>query len=209
MKYQTLLDNVAKERKWTESEKAIFDAWRRGVAQVESNNIPTRTQGDSKKGIGRGKYQYETAAGSKTNQTAKTRLEKFLKKQGMSLNDLPINDRKELSRPDPDFARLSENTQDVVFLADKVLAPEAKLDDLVKGKIDFDDAWARFHWKGSPSKLDDKRDQWQNNVGVYYHTALKDLAKPQQPMMPQEEPSFLDTLAAKSSGLFNSIKNLF
>ena len=209
MNYKTLLEKEAAKRKWTPQEKAIFDAWRNSVGQVESKNIPSRTQGDSPKGIGRGKYQYETSVGSATNKTAKTRLEKFLKRNGYSINDLPAQDRKELSKPDPDFAKLSEDTQDQLFLADKVIAPEVKLDDIVKGKIDFDDAWIRYHWKGGNAKQDDKRQQWQNNVGVYYHTALQDV--PQQPMQaqaPQEEDLF-NSLMSAPSDLWTRLKGLF
>ena len=164
--YQTLLSKEAIRRKWSPREVDVWEQWRDGVGEVESNNIPDRTQGDSPKGIGRGKYQYETTKGSGTNNTAKNRLQSFLKRYGYTLKDLSSQDYKELMKKDPDFSKLSEDTQDMLFLADKAEAPETSLNDLVKGNIGFDDAWINWHWKGNPKDAEAKRRMWNRNVGT-------------------------------------------
>lgn len=166
--YKTLLDKEAEKRNWKPNQIKVFENWRNSVGQIESNNIPTRTQGDSPTGIGRGKYQYETSKGSATNKTAINRLKSFLKKYNFSINDLPESDRKVLSTSDPDFSLLSEDTQDIIFLADKSKAPEAKLNDLVSGIISPVDAWINWHWKGNKKEVNDKREQWHRNVTPSY-----------------------------------------
>ena len=164
--YYTLLAKEARKRNWNPDQISVFENWRNSVGQIESNNIPTRTQGDSPKGIGRGKYQYETSKGSATNKTATNRLKSFLKKNNFSIKDLPESDRKVLSKGDPDFSLLSEDTQDIIFLADKSEAPETKLNDLVSGAISPDDAWIKWHWKGSKKEAEKKREQWFRNLIV-------------------------------------------
>jgi hypothetical protein len=162
--YPTLLAKEAGNRNWNPDQINVFENWRNSVGQIESNNIPTRTQGDSPKGIGRGKYQYETSKGSGTNKTAINRLKSFLKKNNYSIKDLPESDRKVLSKKDPDFSLLSEDTQDIIFLADKTEAPEAILNNLVTGSISPVDAWINWHWKGSPKEVANKRKQWSRNI---------------------------------------------
>jgi len=178
LNYQELLNKEAKKRGWSDEQTSVFEAWRSGVGKVESNNIADRLQGDDEKGIGRGKYQYESTRGSGTNKTALNRLVSLLKIHGYSLKDLPENDRLELEKPDPDFAKLSEGTQDMAFLADKSMAKETKLNDLVEGKINFDDAWINWHWKGQKDQAEAKKEQWAKNVGVM---GIQDLFKPFDP----------------------------
>ena len=52
----------------------------------------------------------------------------------------------------------------MIFLADKAVAKESKLDDLVTGKISQDEAWAKWHWKGKEEDVQSKLNQWQRNV---------------------------------------------
>ena len=161
--YKTLLEKEAKNRKWTPEQVAVFEKWRNNVGQVESNNNPTIQQIGG--GPGRGKYQYELkAGGSGANIDAVTRLKRYLKKNGLSLSDLPYSDHLELMTDDPDFSKLSSDTQDMIFLADKSLSANTPLNDLVSGTISPDEAWAQWHWKGSADKKQDKLDQWQRNV---------------------------------------------
>jgi hypothetical protein len=164
--YQTLLQQEAERRGWSEDQMMMFDQWRYNVAEVESNNDPIRLQGDDPKGYGRGKYQYEVSRGkgSGTNKTALNRLKKFLGRFDYELSALPKQDQKELLTKDPDFAKLSEDTQDLLFLADKSEAPETNLNALVNGNIDLDDAWIQWHWKGNKKEIPKKKSMWQRNT---------------------------------------------
>jgi hypothetical protein len=166
--YQALLEKEAERRQWTPEETSVFEQWRNSVGEIESNNIPSRVQGDDPKGYGRGKYQYEVARGkgSGTNKTALNRLKKFLKRYESDLSMLPKADQRELKKDDPDFARLTEDTQDLLFLADKSEAPESNLNALVQGKIPLDDAWIQWHWKGNPKEVPVKKQMWQNNIAT-------------------------------------------
>lgn len=163
--YEDFLQFEAQRRGWDDMGVARFENWRKGVAEVESNSIPTRTQGDEEDGIGRGKYQYENSAGSNTNVTARNRLNDFLPLYGYSITDLPEADRTELLSDDPDFAALSEETQDLLFLADKSMAGETRLNDLADGSYDPRDAWIDWHWKGSADEADAKEAQWNRTSG--------------------------------------------
>jgi len=162
--YKTLLEKEAKKRDWTPEQVAVFEQWRNNVGQIESNNNPSIKQVGG--GPGRGKYQYELkAGGSGANIDAVTRLKRYLKKNGLSLSDLPYSDHLELMTDDPDFSKLSSDTQDMIFLADKSLSANTPLNDLVAGAIGQDEAWAQWHWKGAAENKQSKLDQWQRNVG--------------------------------------------
>lgn len=164
--YETLLKAEATRRNWEPLQVDMFESWREGVANVESGNDPARLQGDDEKGYGRGKYQYEVARGegSGTNATAINRLHKFLSRWDLTFNSLPEGDQEILRSADPDFAKLSEDTQDILFLADKSEAPETSLDALTSGSISPAEAWADWHWKGSKEKRGDKLKQWKRNA---------------------------------------------
>lgn len=152
--YAELLATVAANRNWGEEEVNRFNEWKEQVAEIESNNIVDRKQ--KKGGPARGKFQYELkkGKGSGANITAVNRLKRML---GNNLSSIPEADRKILESEDPDFSLLSEDTQDSLFLADKVFSPKAPLNDLVQGKIDPATAWAEWHWKGDskekPAKI--------------------------------------------------------
>ena len=165
MNYQKLLQNEAARRGWTPEQVKMFEEWRYKVGQVESNNNPFVKQKGG--GPGRGKYQYELAAGggSGANKTAIKRFQQYLDQNSLSLDILPAKDRRVLFQKDPDFSRLSPETQDMIFLADKALAKETDLNDLVTGNIKPEEAWAKWHWKGKKQYLPEKLDQWKRNVG--------------------------------------------
>ena len=74
----------------------------------------------------------------------------------------------------------------MIFLADKSLAANTPLDDLVKGKIGQDEAWAKWHWKGSAKEMPAKLAQWERNVGPYSNPADMPL-EPEQLPSPNEQ----------------------
>ena len=163
--YKTLLQKEAEKRGWTPEQVNVFEQWRNNISQIESNDNPTISQVGG--GPGRGKYQYEVRAGkgSGSNIGAISRLKKYLKANELTLDSLPAADKKVLNASDPDFSKLSADTQDIIFLADKTLAARTSLNDLVTGKIDQNLAWAKWHWKGSNKDLPAKLEQWDRNVG--------------------------------------------
>jgi hypothetical protein len=156
------LQNVASIRDWDLGNVDTFVSFMDKVGEIESNNIADRTQLDSAEGIGRGKFQYETSAGSGANKTAVNRLFRSLPEFGLDLADIPKEDREILTSEDPDFSKLSEDTQNLVFLADKYQAPEADLDGIVNGRVDLKDAWLDSHWKGSADDRQSKIDMWED-----------------------------------------------
>lgn len=169
--YNLLLEREAKKRGWGDEEIARFESWRNQVAEIESNDIASRTQGDSEKGIGRGKYQYERggeSGGSGAAKTAVTRLSNYLNKNNMSLSMLPKADIKVLQSREPDFAKLSEETQDIIFLADKAEAKDVPLNKLVMGEISPQEAWLDWHWRGKakdrPSKINLWNDRFKETI---------------------------------------------
>ena len=156
--YDTLLDSIAADRGWGDEEKEAFNSWRDKVAEIESNGIADRVQTSG--GPGRGKYQYELAdGGSGANDAARNRLKALI---GDDLPGVPEADRTELAKADPDFSKLSEDTQDALFLADKQKDAKTTLDDLVDGAITEGDAWASWHWKGAEEDLPAKLEMWNN-----------------------------------------------
>ena len=191
--YQELLKKEADKRKWTPSQINVFEEWRNNVGTIESNNDPSIKQRGG--GPGRGKYQYELAVGdgSGANVTAVKRFKKYLAKAGYTLNDLPEKEQLELLSDNPDFSTLSSSTQDMIFLADKSLAANTPLDDLVKGKIGQDEAWAKWHWKGSAKEMPAKLAQWERNVGPYSNPAAMPLEPEQLPSPNERRMQFAQT----------------
>jgi Rad3-related DNA helicase len=132
----------------------------RKVGEIESNNIPDRLQGDDPNLAGRGKYQFENDKGSNAAKTAATRL-----KQWESKNEplpIPKKDREELSKPSPDFSKLSEDTQDALFFINLSIHPTAPFTDIAKGKISNKDAWLNYHWAGADADKESKSSMWDN-----------------------------------------------
>ena len=187
--YKTLLQKEAEKRGWTPEQVNIFEQWRNNVGQMESNNDPSVKQKGG--GPGRGKYQYELKqGGSGANETAVKRFEQYLKKNNISISALPKEDQLELLTPDPDFSKLSSETQDMIFLADKALAKDAALNDLVTGKIGQDEAWAKWHWKGKEEDVQSKMKQWDRNVASVQPTT----PPPPKPVAKRPPQESLDAL---------------
>lgn len=157
--FDTALKYIAKDRGWTPGQADVLRRYAGQVAAVESNCNPTACQVGG--GPGRGKYQFELAAGgSGANTVARTRMARFTYRHGAYLR-FPLEDDAVLQQDDPDFSRLSEDAQDVIFLANADMHPKFKLDDLVTGKLSFEDAWIRYHWAGPERDEKARRAHWR------------------------------------------------
>lgn len=152
LSYEALLSMVADQRGWDSDQAKALDSFRHNVGNHESNNVPTAKQTTG--GPGRGKYQYEIfgCGGSGASTTAVNRLKNYFKRNDMDLGLLPETDCEYLFSEDPDFSQVSEGTQDMLFLLDKVESPNTKLDRLISGEVDEAEAWADWHWGGKDEK---------------------------------------------------------
>lgn len=169
--YQDALKELSKARGWSPEEAAVFDTWREKVGTVESNNRYDAKQ--MRNGPGRGAYQYELSqGGSGAATTAVNRLRNFLPKIGKDLNELPESDLSVIFSEDPDFSKLSKDTQDLIFLANHAEAKSSKLNDLVRGKVSKAEAWADWHWKGDPKERESKLEQFRRNVPNFQQGGL-------------------------------------
>lgn len=158
--FSEVLRTEAKERDLNADDVARLLTLSRKVGEIESNNIPTRTQGDSAEGIGRGKYQFETEKGSNAARTAANRLLQWESKH-KSL-DLSKEERTELLKNSPDFSKLSEDAQDALFIINLSIAEGVPLTDIAKGKISDKEAWLAYHWAGSEDKRASKEQMWDS-----------------------------------------------
>ena len=147
-----ILDALAGKRGWSEEDKERFAGFAKAVAQTESKSDPKAYQ--YKGGPGRGKYQFEVASGkgSGTNKVAIQRYKNFLKQYEVE-DTLSKEDWEELSRPDPDFARISETAQDSIFFAHHAMHPKHPVSKVAKGELDYEDAWLEYHWAGGDDPI--------------------------------------------------------
>ena len=188
------LSAIADTRGWNPQDSSNLINFMGKVAEIESNGIVDRKQGDSEDGIGRGKYQFETSKGSGASKTAANRLFRGLPKLGIDVSEIPEADRAELSSDDPDFSKLSEDVQDLAFLVDKAEAGGVDLTAIAKGEISAGDAWLTTHWKGSEEEAPGKLAMWQERFGNEEPTPLgTDVVEAEVPVIPTttEEDSFL------------------
>lgn len=229
--YRELLEKEAERRGWNKTETNVFDTWRQSVARKEGfRGDPALLQKGG--GPGRGKYQYEIGEGMGAD-TARNHLIQYLKKNNLSLKDLPAKDQEILDPKNkkPDFSKLSEDTQDMAFLADKVIgrlntwdaeqgkflstkeAPSMSLDALVKGNINYKDAWLNWHWKGSNVKDREQRAaSWDRDVKVL--GAADALTEPPKWMKPlqtaeSQRPSMGLAGGPAEGGLFAALAGLY
>ena len=156
--FSEVLRTEAKARDLNVDDVARLLTFSNRVAEIESNNIADRTQGDSEKGIGRGKYQFENAGGSNAAKTAANRLAQW--EEQHKFLDIPKEDRVELGKDSPDFSKLSEDTQDALFIINMSIADGVPLTDIAKGKVSDKEAWIKYHWAGDPSKVSAKESMW-------------------------------------------------
>jgi hypothetical protein len=186
---------IADTRGWDPQDSNNLINFMDKVAEIESNGIVDRKQGDSEDGIGRGKYQFETSKGSGASKTTANRLFTGLPKLGIDVSEIPEADRAELSSNDPDFSKLSEDVQDLAFLVDKAEADGVDLTAIAKGEIPAADAWLTTHWKGSEEEAPGKLAMWQERFGNEEATPLvTDVVETETPATPTtstEEDPFL------------------
>ena len=135
------------------------------VAEIESNNMPTRVQlirRDGKlveDGPGRGKYQFEMsyAKGSGSAKNAVQRVLNLYKRYGLKTPEKFV----ELSlEEDIDVSKLPESLQDDIFYANAAEHPDFKLGDLASGKLSEKNAWLNYHWAGKEEDKKSKSDLW-------------------------------------------------
>ena len=119
----------------------------------------------SKEGPGRGLYQYEITTGSKQG-GGRTAMNRLLTAYGGERNPqgayskLPnwakeyfdVNNDSGYPNPkgDVDFSELTEEQQKILFLADKLIEPNAIKD---IGQISATEWWAKHHHKGTESNV--------------------------------------------------------
>jgi hypothetical protein len=158
----------AKRRNLSNEDISNFKGFMNKVSFVESKGNPYAYQSNNPNLPGRGKYQYENDAvvegkkGSNHALTVANRLENW-EKTNEKL-PIPPEDRKELSKKSPDFAKLSEATQDALFVIDKSMAGDVPFSDLAKGKIPQSEAYLKYHWRGSDKEKDKKLAQWNREM---------------------------------------------
>ena len=166
---EIILMTAAKKRGWTPEESNVFRVHKDLVGWTESDNIPTRTQGDDPRGTGRGKYQVEMD--SLRREAAKDNPEEYKRykdfggsssvyvnryKNFKEINNIPLTEREiELFKnTDLDFSKVPEDLQDAMFYTDKLMKENFPVNDLVKGKLSHNDAWYKYHYAGTDeSKL--------------------------------------------------------
>tara|TARA_R100000995_G_scaffold24951_3_gene10757 strand:+ start:3421 stop:8517 length:5097 start_codon:yes stop_codon:yes gene_type:complete len=141
---------------YTDEEIQELKNYGSSVALVESDRKPSAVQIVAGKavGAGRGKYQYEvsineldsTLGGSGANKTALQRYKNFHKMYNIPLT---ARDQEIIDEIDNnlDFSTLSEQEQDAIFYADQAMG-SLSLEDLVTGKISYNDAWYTTHYAG-------------------------------------------------------------
>jgi len=153
-----VLQTEAKKRNLEKKDLSRLADWANKVGEIESKNIPDSTQNNKEKGIGRGKYQFESTAGSGTAVTARNRFNAWEKENGAL--DIPKSDRQELEKKDPDFSKLSEQTQDILFFIHHSKHPRTPLTKIAKGTVSPKDAWIKYHWAGKSEDILAKETMW-------------------------------------------------
>lgn len=163
-----LLDQVlsteAKARSLEDKDISNIRGFISKVGDIESNNRPDRYQDDSDESAGRGKFQFENDKGSNASKTAAKRLSQWEEKNGK----LPLSkaERDELSKPSPNFAKLSEDTQDAMFIINMSIAENVPFTKIAKGEIPQKEAWIKYHWAGSEEEAENKRKMWDERQAI-------------------------------------------
>ena len=156
---KALKENISAERGeyYTDDEIKMLKNFANNVALVESDRNPSAIQvsKDGKAvGPGRGKYQYEisvneldsTLVGSGANKTALQRYKNMheVYKIPLSARDKEIIDQIDNNL---DFSTLTEDEQDAIFYADKIMG-KMPLSDFFSGSLSENDAWYLYHYAG-------------------------------------------------------------
>jgi len=162
---EVILNQIQKNRNYTEEDLEKLREHSRLVGYAESDNIADRVQTGG--GPGRGKYQYELSSKDKEGQQgAKTAVNRYINFK--QKNKIPLTDKdlELMADKNPDFSKLSEDMQDAIFYADKAMG-KLPVDDLVKGRLSQEEAWADYHWAGNPEEREIKLNYFINkNYGL-------------------------------------------
>ena len=158
-----ILKTIQQNRNWSDDETAILNSFANLVSYAESDNQADRLQDSG--GPGRGMYQYEIGE-SEGASTGRNRFFNFVKDNNIKV---PVEYLDLLGEQGPtsiDFSSLPQDLQTAIFYADKAKHPEFSLNDLVSGKLSFEDAWADYHWAGDPTEREAKVDYFlrKNNL---------------------------------------------
>jgi hypothetical protein len=151
------LGEMKVKRSWTDDQVDRLKRFARTVAWLESNGNPKAVQAN---GPGRGKYQYEIKEGSGASSTARKRYENYYAKS----KELPTEEEnKFLKDSDPDLTNYSEDLQDCIFYVNHYMG-KTPMNDVVSGKITFEDAWIAYHWSGDKAEVPAKKAMYQRRV---------------------------------------------
>ena len=129
------------------------------IAYRESKGVPTQKQisDGMEAGPGRGLYQYELGSlgGSGAGRTAMNRLSSVLGEKNLP-EWASSYFGKEGSKRDVDFSEMTEEQQNILFLADKLQDPMegniSAMKDMGAGEW-----WKKFHHKGKASKEEEEK----------------------------------------------------
>ena len=158
-----ILKTIQQNRNWSDEETAILNSFANLVGYAESDNQADRLQDSG--GPGRGMYQYEIGE-SQGASTGRNRFFNFAKDNNINVPEEYLGLLGEQGPTSVDFSKLPQDLQTAIFYADKAKHPEFSLNDLVSGKLSFEDAWADYHWAGDPTEREAKVDYFlrKNNL---------------------------------------------
>jgi len=149
----------AKKKKWKPEGIQRVKDFLEKTAYVESKGVADSKQKGG--GPGRGKYQFELGASSKS---AKQRLRNWERSRQVKL-PLSEQDEAELDKEAPDFSKLSERAQDALALINYTMKPSADvMSKIADGTVDEGEVWADLHWAGDKKDKKDKLAQWDREV---------------------------------------------
>ena len=165
--YDMLMDKVLEKTASNVGQKEV-EKLMKMIAYHETGphqrNLPEARQAGG--GPGRGLYQYElsTSGGSGAGRTAMNRLLNVLGEENLPKWAYKYFDKYFEPEGDVDFSELTEEQQNILFLADK-------LQDPIRGNIgqigvESDSLWwAKYHHKGGgdTTKFDASRSSYLNN----------------------------------------------
>src|SRR5690554_4705175 len=114
-------------------------------------------------GPGRGKYQFEEGKGAE-GITAARRTKRYYEKNGLPI---PKWLEKASKGDSLNVSNLTSAQQDILFLANMKEHPKADLSKLWEGEETIPEFWARYHWKGKESDLNDRLKSFDNSLNKY------------------------------------------
>lgn len=149
----------AKKKKWKPEGIQRVKDFLDKTAYVESKGNAKAKQTSG--GPGRGKYQFQLGASSKS---AKQRLRNWERSRKVKL-PLSEQDEAELDKEEPDFSKLSERAQDAIALINYTMKPSSDvMSKVAEGSVDEGEVWADLHWAGDKKDKEAKLAQWDREV---------------------------------------------